>query len=141
LRWGKTSLQLVEPLLPSGVEVWQRACHIFVLCPWSGLSPVHSLLEQCILDVVIWSEVCLWFFYPRIEPPTPLTRASSLHDRTNGAASAESVIAEVSRSASADEMRQNAPLKRRCTSMRLHGLVLCKVVVFIYKHNSKKKIP
>jgi hypothetical protein len=27
-----TSLHLVEPLLPSGVEVWQRASHIFLSC-------------------------------------------------------------------------------------------------------------
>jgi hypothetical protein len=27
-----TSLHLVEPFLPSGVEVWQRACHIFLTC-------------------------------------------------------------------------------------------------------------
>jgi hypothetical protein len=27
--------------------------YLSVLCPWSGLSPVHSLLEQCILDAVL----------------------------------------------------------------------------------------
>jgi hypothetical protein len=25
-------IYLVDPLLPSGVEVWQRACHIFLSC-------------------------------------------------------------------------------------------------------------
>jgi hypothetical protein len=58
----------------------------------------HCKSSPCNVYVIaIWFEVCLWFFCPRIQPPTPcvgiLTRASSLHDRTSGAAP------EVSRSA------------------------------------------
>jgi hypothetical protein len=64
------------------------------------IGPVPSPLPSRAMHFgcpAIWFEVCLWFFRHRIEPPTPcvdiLTRASSLHDRTSGAAS------EVSRSA------------------------------------------
>jgi hypothetical protein len=98
----KASLYFVEPLLPSGVEVWQRACPIsFCLVP--VIRPVCSPLPSRAMHFgccpAIWSEVCLWFFCLRIKPPTPcvdiLTRASSLHDEISGA---ESVIVEVSRS-------------------------------------------
>jgi hypothetical protein len=52
LWWYFTSLSRASSTVRCG-GLAKSFPYVSVLCPWSGLSPVHSLLEQCILDVVL----------------------------------------------------------------------------------------
>jgi hypothetical protein len=94
---ASASLHLVKPLLPSG-RCRGLAKSMPYLLSYALIGPVSSPLPSRAMHFgccpAIWSEVCLWFFYPRYQASHAmcgyLDSGIPLHDRTSGAASAES---------------------------------------------------